>query len=332
MLKIIEKLCKTGTSPRSGRKLNFRGITWHETGNTSPTATAKSHADYVFNLKEEKSWHYCIDKDEAWRSIPENEVAWCNGDGKTSNGGNMTTLSLEICINNGGDFERAKDNACWLTADILKRNGMKKAIRKENIFIHHDWSGKDCPHNIRKTSGELDRMIAVTNVYLNEMWGITTTPSSPPVPQTTKDKFNIGDIVNFSGGYHYSSSQEDKPSGGVRTAGKAKVTTVASGKKHPYHLVGASGGSNVYGWVDASTIGSASTPQESKPTTFKKGDKVKVKSGSKWYNGNAVPSWVIGDVWIVYDNQVGDKVVINSNVKGSNKIMSPIKAENLIKA
>ena len=183
MVKVSEKLCKTGTLPRSGRKLGgFRGITWHETGNTSATATAKSHADYVFNLKEEKSWHYCVDANEAWRSIPENEVAWCNGDGKTANGGNMTTLSLEICINNGGDFGRAKDNACWLTADIFKRHGIKKAVRKENIFIHHDWSGKDCPHNIRATPGELDRMIKAVNTYLDEMWGTVTAPKPAPAP------------------------------------------------------------------------------------------------------------------------------------------------------
>lgn len=60
----------------------------------------------------------------------------------------------------------------------------------------------------------------------------------------------VGDIVQFVGGYHYASAAADKPTGAKRTAGKAKVTAIKPGAKHPYHLVGVAGGSNVYGWVD----------------------------------------------------------------------------------
>lgn len=68
-----------------------------------------------------------------------------------------------------------------------------------------------------------------------------------------------GDIVNFKGGNHYISSVSSSPTGGTRTAGKAKITSVANGAKHPYHIVGGAynelGGScNVYGWVDESSI------------------------------------------------------------------------------
>lgn len=71
---------------------------------------------------------------------------------------------------------------------------------------------------------------------------------------------NAGDIVNFSGGYHYVSSTSSSPTGGTRKAGKAKITYTAPGAAHPYHLVGGAydssigGDCNVYGWVDASTI------------------------------------------------------------------------------
>ncbi|WP_195985384.1 hypothetical protein [Clostridium sp. D33t1_170424_F3] len=68
-----------------------------------------------------------------------------------------------------------------------------------------------------------------------------------------------GDIVQFAGGLHYVSSTAGSPTGGTRKGGPAKCTLVAKGAKHPYHLIGGAytsveGSSNVYGWVDASTV------------------------------------------------------------------------------
>ena len=77
-------------------------------------------------------------------------------------------------------------------------------------------------------------------------------------PKSTEKKapadIKVGDIVQFSGGYHYVSSVASKPTGGTRTAGKAKCTVLAKNAAHPYHLIGVSGGSNVYGWVDAGNV------------------------------------------------------------------------------
>ena len=68
-----------------------------------------------------------------------------------------------------------------------------------------------------------------------------------------KTEFSKGDVVMFKGGKHYISSKGDNGSGAK--AGKAKITFLAAGAKHPYHLVRiAGGGSNVYGWVDADDI------------------------------------------------------------------------------
>jgi len=87
--------------------------------------------------------------------------------------------------------------------------------------------------------------------------GYTTTLSlhkvirDEPVPQESED-IKIGDIVNFAGGLHYVASMATTPTGGTRTAGTAKVTNIAASAPHPYHLIGIT--SNVYGWVDASTV------------------------------------------------------------------------------
>ena len=76
--------------------------------------------------------------------------------------------------------------------------------------------------------------------------------------QATAD-ISVGDVVQFAGGYHYVSSTASQPTGSARKAGPAKCTNIAKGAAHPYHLIGGAytsvgGDSNVYGWVDASTV------------------------------------------------------------------------------
>ena len=72
---------------------------------------------------------------------------------------------------------------------------------------------------------------------------------------TSADDLNIGDIVNFAGGTHYTSA--NAASGSAAKASKAKVTAKYNGK-HPIHLraVNDSGAYivGVYGWVDLGTI------------------------------------------------------------------------------
>lgn len=76
---------------------------------------------------------------------------------------------------------------------------------------------------------------------------------------TAAKDYKVGDVVTFNGGNHYYTSQDASPRGGTRKGGKAKITVIAKGAKHPYHLIGGAynnvgGSSNVYGWVDAGTF------------------------------------------------------------------------------
>ncbi len=93
--------------------------------------------------------------------------------------------------------------------------------------------------------------------------------------------FKVGDIVKFIGSKHYESA--NATNGVSCRAGKAKVTAISKGAKHPYHLVAVSGsGSTVYGWVDEATVKKVSTSNTSKALAFKVGDIVKF-TGSKHY-------------------------------------------------
>lgn len=81
--------------------------------------------------------------------------------------------------------------------------------------------------------------------------GDTNTPTAPP-SQAATPTLKVGDIVTFTGKEHYTSSSGStsfpcKP-------GKARVTRVAAGARHPYHLIHLPGDGSVYGWVNAADI------------------------------------------------------------------------------
>ena len=169
-----------------------------------------------------------------------------------------------------------------------------------------------------------------------------STPETPETPATTELKFKVGDIVNFTGTNHYASA--NAATGPKVKAGKAKITAIHKGGKHPYHCravndAGAFVG-GVYGWCDAADV-SAIVVEQPKPVapstpvapvapvTIKKGDVVSIAKDATYYNGKDVPDWVVAKQWIVSATPVGDRVVINKSVDGKNAISSPIHAKFL---
>ena len=151
--------------------LGFRGVTIHETSNWSPGANAQMHAIYLRNggKYNEVSWHYAVDSQSIYQSVPEYERAWHAGD--TGVGvGNAQTIAIEQCVNPEGDFDQTMANAQWLAADILYRHGIFTV--EGHLFQHYDFSAykKNCPMTIRdkglwplfcqRVQVYLDRMIA----------------------------------------------------------------------------------------------------------------------------------------------------------------------------
>ena len=84
--------------------------------------------------------------------------------------------------------------------------------------------------------------------------------------------YKVGDVVSFAGTKHYTSA--NAASGKDCKPGKAKVTAISAGAKHPYHLVHMDPTSNVYGWVDAANIKEIHALADSEPIYYiiKKGD------------------------------------------------------------
>lgn len=99
-----------------------------------------------------------------------------------------------------------------------------------------------------------------------------STKKDTSTPSTNKDtslKFKVGDTVQFKGTKHYKSSEGTISSS--CKGGKAKVTAIAKGAKHPYHLQNVSGGgSTVYGWVDEKYVSKVTTSSNKNTAYFDK--------------------------------------------------------------
>lgn len=80
--------------------------------------------------------------------------------------------------------------------------------------------------------------------------------------------------------------------------------------------------------VTAELGGSTKPAETTQPAaSVKAGELVKI-TGSKYYGGQSIPSWVKAKNWIVHSVS-GDRAVINKSEDGKNAIMSPVKVSDL---
>ena len=157
-LVIKEMLVAAGRKNRPGGANPCKYITIHETGNKARGADAEAHGAYLRGDSAQASrvsWHYTVDEDSIVQHLPDGERAYHAGDGANGTG-NAESIGIEICVNEGGDFERAKANAAALVRLLMAEH----KVPVERIKQHHDWSGKDCPYTIRHTSGGWDKFLA----------------------------------------------------------------------------------------------------------------------------------------------------------------------------
>lgn len=75
--------------------------------------------------------------------------------------GNLYGIGIELCVNNGGNFEKTFNNAAKLVAYLLKEYN----LTIYDLKTHHDFSGKDCPHSILKNN-RMDEFIEKVEKYM----------------------------------------------------------------------------------------------------------------------------------------------------------------------
>lgn len=260
--------------------------------NTANDASADAEIKYM-NKSEaqggiQTSFHYAVDDKEAVQGLPENRNGWHAGDGNGK--GNREGIAIEICYSKSGGskFTKAEQNAVELIVDILNRYGW--GIDK--VTKHQDYSGKYCPH--RTLDMGWTRFIDMIKVKLND-----NKPAPTPTTPTTSLKYSKGDKVVLNG-YLYRDSYGNGQ-GSKKTNYKGTITIVNAKGSKPYHI-------DAIGWVAESDV----TKQTSSSTSasIKVGDKVKVKSGAKSYEGKKIASFVYKNTYRV-DQLKGDRAVLD---------------------
>ncbi|MFA6889512.1 MAG: immunoglobulin-like domain-containing protein [Bacilli bacterium] len=106
---IVEQIAPSTVYARPGTKLySVEFITIHDTAGTSSTATAQAHANLI-DSGYSASWHFAVDEDGAYNSIPLDEVAYHAGDGSrpfnlTDTGVTATVKYPVLTITDDGYF------------------------------------------------------------------------------------------------------------------------------------------------------------------------------------------------------------------------------------
>ena len=126
------------------QKSSIKFIVIHYTGNPGKGATAMAHYRYLQSATRYGSAHYFVDDHEIIQVIGDSQVAWAVGDnqghGTALNGcTNQNSISIEMCVNSDGDFNKTLYHTIELTKELLRLYPQARVCR------HYDVSRKSCP-------------------------------------------------------------------------------------------------------------------------------------------------------------------------------------------
>ena len=247
-------ICYTQISPNrnSPRRDKIKKITIHHmAGNLSIETCGR-----VFQPKSRQaSANYGIGSDgRIAMYVEEKDRAWTSS--SSSNDNQAVTIEVANC---GGapDWpvsEKAYAALLDLVTDICKRNGITRlnftGDKSGNLTMHKWFAATACP------GPYLEARFPDIAKEVNRRLGAGQEKPVKPAPQPLPEGIKKGDVVDFTGSRHFVSA--GAKTGPACKPGKAKVTNIAAGRPHPYHLVAVNGGgSTVYGWVDAADISTA---------------------------------------------------------------------------
>ena len=149
----ITQMFLTNKVANSRKKLiKLKGITMHWTANTRKGANALANRNFFNTVRpgNNTSAHYIVDDKSIIQCIKDDEVAYHVGATKYTQTGNIIRegktpnyflIGIEMCVNEGGDWNKTYKNSVELAAQILKKYG----LGIDNLYRHYDITGKDCP-------------------------------------------------------------------------------------------------------------------------------------------------------------------------------------------
>ena len=140
-------------NPNRLMRNGIKSVTIHQTDSFSVGAGAESHHEYLRKGTggRKVSWHYAIDEKMALQHFRDDRVTWHSGRAE----GNESSVSIEMCVNadrkgepvkGEKNYRKTLDNGAKLTAILLVQHGLSL----KDVKQHNDWSGKNCPSQIRR--------------------------------------------------------------------------------------------------------------------------------------------------------------------------------------
>lgn len=166
-------------------------ITIHNTDdiNEAPgTNDAEQYARATFNGRMNGVYvHYYIDETDCWHILPNNEVGYHADDLYRADGGNRTSLAIEI-IEETGKMAKdisAEDRGARLAAWLLHYYG----LGIDRLTTHQHWNGKYCPYFILPHWNEFR---AKVEQYMKELEKPAAAPAAPAATPTTHYRVQVG--------------------------------------------------------------------------------------------------------------------------------------------
>ena len=207
----------------SGGTGKVASVTIHNTNdlaNVYDDGEQYTRATYNENMNSSRV-HFYVDDTGAWQNLKAGtglcsadpvgsaEVSWHSGDGSVATGGNMTSLSIEIIMNESAAHDQiARDNGARIAAWLLWKNGLAvNALVTHTYWVNksagktfsdvdeqccNPISGKKwCPTYIFASSNKQTAMKnwkefkALVKGYLDKLNGGATATTPAPTPTTT---------------------------------------------------------------------------------------------------------------------------------------------------
>ena len=258
-LVVYTKISPHSTNPRNSK---IKKITIHHmAGNISIETCGEVFADPKRNASstygigsDGRIGMYCEEKNRPWTS--------------SNRDNDHQAVTIEVANDEmGGNWhvsDKALASLIELCVDICKRNDIERlnftGDVSGNLTMHEWFADTNCPGPYLKSK------FPYIADEVNKRLGNSTTENTQ---KTTS--IRVGDIVSFKGGKHYAGANSDR---GYNVAkGRARVTHISKGGKHPVHLRAVNSAGNyisggVYGWVDISAIENAGSFAETKTPTL----------------------------------------------------------------
>ena len=266
---------------KAGRSIAVKGIMVHSTGANNASLRRyiapddgvigpnqySNHWNQPYPEGRSVCVHGFIGKDKngvvrVYQTLPWNMRGWHAG-----GGANDTHIGFEICEDDLASrtyFEEVYAKAVLLCAYLCEAYHLDPC--KDGVLICHSEGYRrgiasnhgDVMHWWPRHGKTMDDFRRAVQAALSCVSAPDGAPAPAPETPSTGSPFKIGDVVWFSGGAHYKNSSAVIPTGAPKP-GAAKITAVAPGAKHPYHVIHTDNRSAVYGWVDAEKVTAAVT-------------------------------------------------------------------------